>query len=1019
MIKLSHLIIPLIFLATTAFGQKTVSGVVNTTDGDALIGVNIIEQGTGNGTITDLDGSFSLLVSDNSTIVVSYSGFQTQEIEVGNQTSFDIVLEEGAYLDEVVVTALNIGRKKRALAYSVGELDGSSVATAKEVNIGNALAGKVAGVNVSNPATGAGGSSRIVIRGNSNISGNNQPLIVVDGVPINNDNLGSAGMWGGQDWGDGLSSVNADDVESMTVLKGNTAGALYGYRADNGVILITTKKGSKNGGLSVEFNSNFQAETIMDNYDFQTEYGHGLNGAKPTTIEEALAQGLYSWGDQLDGSSVIQFDGQSRPYSAAGNNVNRFYRGGSTFTNSLSLAGGGENHNFRFSFTNLDNVGIIPNSDLERKTFSTNTNISHGRFTAGISGSFVIEGVNNRPRLSDSPGNANYTAWSLPPSINIEDLIGDPNKPGATADGTEYQFNDNVFVTNPYWAAHQFEGNNKKNRIFGSINMGYEFIDGLTLNGKVGIDRFTESRRSLTPYGTAFSTLGQLSESNRNVQETNLEATLNYVKDINETIGINLLIGGNQQRNSNEVLGGGGSNFNVPFLHTLRNLANQSVNYGFSQFQVNSLFGQAEISLNSALYLTVTARQDWFSALTDPNGAETENSTFYPSVGLAYDLANGLELPGVIDFAKVRASWAQVGGATSPYQLGLTYGIVGQGHLGQALGSINNNSVPPLGLVPSTNTELELGFDVRLFKGKVHADLAFYSRETTDGILSASISGASGFGSKTVNVGKITNKGVEAFIEVQPVATKNFGWTIGLNIAHNVNNVESLLTPEDDGEEIRLQESRTRNAYVHLVEGLPYSQVMAFEYERDASGSIMTDENGLPVQGALRSFGTGVHPTTIGINNSFTFGDFGASFLIDMKQGAVIYNATNAYGYFRGLHQETLEGRESGIGAVEAANVEDYYQRIAFGISEEFVQNANFVKLRELIVSYNLPASITEKLPFASGSLSFAGRNLLILSKSTDNIDPESTYTTGNGQGLEMFGVPVTRSFGLNLKLKF
>ena len=844
--------------------QQSISGVVSTSDGDALIGVNILEKGTTNGTITDIDGSYSLSVGNDATLIFSYSGYETQEVAVGNNSTIDIVLNEGAYLDEVVVTALNISRKKRALAYAVGELDGSSVATAKEVNIGNALAGKISGVNVSNPSTGAGGSSRIVIRGNSNISGNNQPLIVVDGVPINSANLGSAGMWGGQDWGDGLSSVNPDDVESMTVLKGNTAGALYGYRADNGVILITTKKGTKRKGIGVEFNSSFQAENIMNNYDFQNEYGHGRNGAKPSTEAEAFAQGLYAWGGRLDGSSVVQFDGVSRPYSDAGNNLNRFYRTGTTFTNSLSLSGGGESHNYRFSFTDLGNKGILPNSDLDRKTLSTNTSGSFGKLTASVSGTFVVEDVNNRPRLSDSPGNANYTAWSLPPSININDMRGDPNKLGANADGTELQFNDNVFVTNPWWAAHQFSASNAKNRIFGNVALGFELIDGLTLGGKIGIDRFVERRTNLTPYGTAYSTLGQLGESNRTVQEVNLEATLNYVKDITDNIGLNLLVGGNQQKNRDESLGASGSNFNVPFLHTIRNLANQSVNYGFSRFQVNSLFGQAEISLNSALYLTLTGRQDWFSALTNPDGSESENSIFYPSVGLSYDLANGLSLPSVVDFAKVRASWAQVGGSTNPYQLGLTYGIQGQGHLGQPLGAITNGSIPPLGLVPSSNTEFEVGADLRFFKGRLHADLAYYTRETTDGILGASISSTSGFGSKTVNVGKITNKGFEAFIEVQPVANNNFTWNIGLNFAHNVNNVESLLTPEDDGEQIRLEESRTRNAYVHLVEGLPYSQVMGFTYERDGSGNISLDENGLPVRGALMPFGTGVHPTTLG-----------------------------------------------------------------------------------------------------------------------------------------------------------
>lgn len=1016
----------MLFFMSLSYAQKTVNGVVKTSDGDPLIGVNVLEKGTGNGTVTDFDGNFSLNVSEGATLELSYTGYQTQEFTVGAQSYFDISLSEGELLDEVVVTALGIERSERALAYSVTEIEGETLTTAREVHVGNALAGKIAGVNVTSPATGPGGSSRIVIRGNNNISGNNQPLIVVDGVPINNDNLGSAGMWGGQDWGDGLSSVNADDIENVTVLKGNTAGALYGYRADNGVILITTKKGKAGQGIGVEFNSNFQAESFIDNFDFQREYGHGRMGIKPSNAEAAFANGLYAWGAPLDGSSVVQFDGVERPYSDAGENLSRFYRTGSTFTNTLSLNGGGQNYNFRLSASNLDNEGIMPNSGLTKRTISTNTSATFGKLTASLSGSFISDATKNRPRLSDSPGNANYTAWSLPASINIDDLKGDPDKLGANEDGTELQFNDNVFVTNPWWATNQFESNNSKNRVFGNFRLAYQLTEGLSIQGKVGMDRFSEQRRSVEPYGTAYTAFGAVNESDRDVQEINLELLLNYKKDFTDNFGLNLFVGGNQQKNYSEQISIRGGNLIVPFLHTAKNGADQSFNYGLSRFQINSLFGSAEFSMASSLYLTVTARQDWFSSLTNPDGSASENSVLYPSVGLAYDLANGLNLPSVVDFAKVRASWASVGGATSPYQLGLLYEVKGQGHpsvndpgSSVPLGGISTNTIPPLGLRPSKNNEFEIGFDTRLFKNKVRLDVAYYNRTTIDGILNASISPTAGYGSKVVNVGEVSNNGVEVLLNVTPVSNSKVNWDLGFNFSHNTNEVVSLLTPESDGESIRLEESRTRSAYVHLVEGLPFSQVMGFPYQRDASGNILLDDaSGLPLGGELMAFGTGVHPTALGIQNSFTFGDLTLGFLIDIRSGAVIYNATNAFGYLRGLHENTLEGRESGLGIIPGEEVENYYSAV-YGISEEFIQDASFGKLRELIVSYNLPKNALSFLPFKGGNISFAARNIAVLWKHTDNIDPESTYTSGNGQGLEMFGVPVTRSYGLNLSLKF
>ncbi len=1018
----NYLLCLLFLLGTmTALAQQRVSGTVTDSDGVPLIGVTVIETGTNNGTVTDLDGNFSLNVSDGGTVTLSYVGYESQTM-VADGSAMNVSLASGVALDEVVVTALGIERDKKAIAYSATEVDGDNFSKARAMNVIQSLSGKVAGVNVASTATGAGGSTRVTIRGNSSISGNNQPLYVVDGVPIDNTNLGSAGMWGGQDWGDGISSLNPDDIESYTILKGNAAAALYGFRASNGVILITTKSGKNRQGIGVEFNTQIRSENIINHLDFQDEYGHGRRGVAPTTQEEALANGLYAWGAPLDGSSVIQFDGESRPYSSVGDNLGRFYRTGTTFSNNLALTGGNEKYNFRFSGAALNNEDVVPNSGLDRYTFTTKTNAQfNDKLSANIGVTYINEGVQNRPRLSDSPGNANYTAWSLPASIDIDDLKGDPDKLGANDEGFELQFNDNVFVTNPWWGTHQFQANSTKNRMIGNVQLRYEFVDGLYARGRVGLDRYNARRTNLTPYGTAFSAFGGMDEQGTEFQELNNELILGYDKDLTDAIGLNIFVGGNQLRNKRETIGGNGNNFSVPFLHTLNNAANRSTIFNFSEFQNNSIFGSAEIAFNRAIYLTATARNDWFSTLTNADNT-SDNDNFYYSVGASAVLSDVLNLPSQIDFAKLRVSYGEVGGvgaAEQPYLLGLNYGIFGQGHEGNPLGGVNNGSVPPIGLTPLTSQEFEVGLDFRLFQNRLGADFAFYNRQTNNDILNAAVSPTSGYGSKVVNIGKMQNVGIELLLYGSPVKTSDFRWDVSFNFAQNNNKVVSLLTDEDDDENIRVEESRTRNAYIEHIEGLPYSQIMGFSYERDEGGNIVFDGDGLPTRGELMPLGTGVHPTSIGINNTLTFKDLSLSFLIDSKSGGYIYAATNAYGYFRGLHRNTLDGRDAGIGDVSAENIEDYYQSIAFNISEEFVEKADFVKLRELVLSYRLKKSLIPKLPFESINIGLAGRNLWLISSSVDNIDPESTYTVGNGQGLEMFGVPQTRSIQLNLGVKF
>ncbi|MEM6376599.1 MAG: SusC/RagA family TonB-linked outer membrane protein, partial [Bacteroidota bacterium] len=685
----------LLLFALPAMAQKTVTGTVIGEDGEGLIGVNVIEAGTTNGMITDIDGKYSITVADDATLEFSMIGYATKTMVVGSQTTINITLEEGVALDEVVVTALGIERDKKALGYSVTEVSGGDFTEAREINVANSLSGKVAGVNVTSTATGAAGSTRVVIRGNSSISGNNQPLYVVDGVPIDNSNLGSAGMWGGQDWGDGIQSINPDDIETMTVLKGNTAAALYGFRAANGVILITTKSGKGKGkGIGIEFNSNFVGESVLDFRDFQTEFGHGANGMRPLDQADATQNGLVSWGERLDGSNVIQFDGVSRPYSSVGSNLDRFYRTGNTFTNTLSITGGNEKMNFRASASNLDNNGVVPNSGLTRRNFTLKANAQLGKkWNATISANYINENVQNRPRLSDSPGNANYTVWTLPASIDVDNLRGGTDKLGAAADGTELKFNDNNFVTNPWWATHQFEANNTRNRLIGNFQLRYDILDNLYIQGRAGLDNWGDRRRNLTPFGTAYSPRGQLQEQQRNFQELNLELIMGYNTQITEDVSLNLIAGGNQLRNGIETLTLSGNNFNIPFLHQVGNLANQSFGFGISEFQVNSVFGQAEVGLWNALYLTGTIRQDWFSTLTQASG-DSDNSKVYGSAGVSLVLSDVVDLPEFISFAKVRSTWAQVGGAVNPYQLSLRYGIIGQGHLGNALGGITSNTIP-------------------------------------------------------------------------------------------------------------------------------------------------------------------------------------------------------------------------------------------------------------------------------------------------------------------------------------
>jgi TonB-linked SusC/RagA family outer membrane protein len=1011
------------FLTGGLNAQVQVTGKVTDEAGAPLPGVNVVVSGTNTGDFTEIDGSYSLPVPQGARLKFSMVGFNTFEATVPPDGKLDVVLREGVQLEQVVVTALGIERDKDALPYAHGELNAEPLTLARETNLGDALTGLVPGVNVSNVGSGPGGSTRIIIRGYHSVSRDNQPLFVVDGIPIDNRTLGSASLWGGQDWGDGLSSLNPDDIEKITVLKGNAAAALYGSRASNGVILITTKRGAARKGIGVEVNSNFTLDQPLTHFDFQQQYGQGWGPWKPGSQDDAFSSNWFNWGPKLDGEPVVQFDGVVRPYAAVKDNFRNFYQNGTTFNNSVALTAGNEQLNWRFGFSHLDNDFIVPNTTFNRKTFT----LAGGgevlkNLTAELTARYIVEEAANRPRMSDSPGNPNFAIAVLPPNVPVEALKG-PNGDGSKADGSELGMNVNPWITNPYWASSRFRTDDSKHRIIGSVHLRYD-LGWLYLQGRIGTDHYNSRRTDLTPPGTVFNPDGGMNEQTLEANETNADFLVGSRHDFPAGFGFDAFVGVNRMQSTYENIGLGGNKFNIAGLETVQNTVNQYNWYGLWRRRVNSVFGSATLHWKHRLYLTFTGRNDWFSTL--PSNA---NNLFYPSVGASFVFSELFQLPAFINYGKVFASWAEVSGDVDPYSLDLTYQLSGQGFQGQPLGVITNNTIPDRALAPSTSREVEVGFDVKFLRSRLGMELSLYNRQTENDIIVSTISNASGFESAYIKEGEIENKGIEGVVSVVPWRSRNWEWNLTFNAARNWNEVTNL---GKDVESIQIDASRTFTAYIHHDVGQPASVIKGFAYKRDDAGNIVFGANGLPLQGDYVMLGNGVHDFTGGINNTFRWRNLSLGVLIDFKTGGEIYSATNAYAYVYGQHKNTLEGRVDGLtgkGVTETGepnavhigydNLLSYYSHIFSNIAEEFVYDADFVKLRQVILTFELPKKWLGNSPIAGISVSAVGRNLALLYSKVPNVDPESTYNNTNAQGLEMFGVPQTRSFGFNLGIKF
>lgn len=1034
------------FLAVTQAQQQITGVVTSSRDGATLPGVNITIKGTSSGTITDFDGAFTLNAAPTDTLVLSYIGYGTREIVVGNQSSLAIALDEDAEtLDEVVVTALGIRKEAKKLGYATSSVNADELTINRSPNFMNALQGKVAGVNISALGTGPAGTSKVRIRGQSSISGQNNPLIVINGVPIDNTNFGtkpnnqasdnSIGVRGGgntSDGGDGLSSINPDDIESMTVLKGAAAAALYGSRAKDGVIMITTKTKGEGKGIGVTYNINYTNETPLDFTDYQYEYGQGENGVRPTTPNPTSGQ--WSFGERFQpGMTQVLFDGVVVPYEPVRNQIRDFFRNGQNVTNTISLSSGSDQGGFNLSLSNLDSKGIVPNNSFNRKTINLGFNYAlSDRLSFGGNVNYSREDNKNPPNIAEQDNTIPVALYNLANSMPL-DVLRDN---AFDANGDEAIYSRFRNRTNPYFTLERQFQNIVRDRIFGNISAKYDILPWLFIQGRVGQDywsrdqdynNFPTGHASRAPAPVGFVN-GVYTQDSRRFREINADVLISASKEFG-IFGIDLTAGGNKMYRRSDLNSVQVTDFVVRDLYTVQNGRVKDPIYSLSERGVNSLYGSAELSFNRQVYLNGTIRNDWFSTLSADN-----RSILYPSVSLSYVFSESFStLPKWLNFGKFRAAFAEVGSDTdvAPYSDVLFYGISANLFGGsQPVGSSNSNTLPNPNLRPMRTSEVEAGFELRMFSNRVNIDFSAYQKITKDQIVSAEISDASGFVNTLINSGESRNRGMEALVTLVPVRTRNFQWEFAFNGSYNITKVLSLLT-DTPGERITVG-THIFNGELRQVVGEEMGQLYGFGFRRDAQGRQVFGANGIPLRTAeLVSFGSALPKWVGGFNNALNYKGFNFSFLIDFKLGNKMMSGTNFNAIRHGLHKMTLEGREGGVvgkgvneqGEINtvASLVQPYWEVVrSQALIEPIIYNGGYWKLRQITAGYDITRFLPASFPIKGARLSFVANNVLILKKWVDNIDPESFgFSSDNLVGLESTGLPTTRGLGFNLNVKF
>jgi TonB-linked SusC/RagA family outer membrane protein len=1026
------------FLQTVQAQSVKITGTVTSNpDGETIPGASITVKGKKTGTTTDNNGKFSITADVNDILNVSYIGYSTKEVTVtASTTTLNIQLDVSANaLSEVVVTALGISKEKKSLGYSVQELKSKDISTAKETNIVNSLAGKIAGVQTTS-SQGDMGSSRIIIRGETSISGYNQPLFVVDGVPV--DNSQNLGTGGSRDFANTISDINSEDIESISVLKGPNAAALYGSRAAAGVILIKTKTGRGQKGLGISVNSNTTFSNLLTLPDYQNSFGQGTSGkfsfvdGKGGGINDGVDE---SWGPALDGRLIPQFDskGVAVPFIAHPDNVKNFFETGYTLNNGIAIAGSGEKQDIRFSYNNLTQGGILPNSSQDKNSLLLNTTYRiTPKLTLNASANYIKSNADNLPATGGKRATGpmlQFTWFGRQVDISKLKNYKDEN-------GNDFNWN-NSYYSNPYFIAYENTVGQKRDRIIGSAELNYKITNALSANFRTGNDYYTDRRKIKIAYGTNGTPFGSYEEDSYTVNENNTEGRLEYIKKISSDFSLDVLAGANIRTSTFEQNNQKATKLAINGLYTLSNSRDPLVSSNvYSKLKTYSYFGSAQLGFRDYAYINVTARNDWDSSLPKPN-----LSYFYPSVNGSLILTEAFDIKNdVLSFAKVRGGWSKVGKATDPYQLKDIYNFTAPFN-GNPQQSANPLALNP-NLLPEITKSAEAGFEVGLFDNRVKLDLSVYNTNSINQILKVDVSSATGYSQKLINGGSMNNKGLEIQLGLTPVKHKDFSWDINLNYSLNRSKVTKL---DKEGRISSYTIGTSGTLDVLAAVGQPYGTFFGTAYQRNAAGQIVVSADGTPVINPSKQILGKFTPNWVGgITNSFTYKNFNLNFLVDARIGGKIFSGTNSTGTYTGVLASTMRGRNTENGGLtytvggttfndgmifdgvladgtknsKIIPAEEYYKATTKA-DEQFVYSASYVKLREVKLSYNIPSQFVKKIGLQDATFSLVGRNLWIIHKDVPNIDPETAFNTGNAQGLEDLTLPTTRSFGFNLNFKF
>lgn len=1055
----------------------TVRGIVTTEeDGEPVIGASVIVKGTSLGTVTDVNGRFELsgLPPSATRLLISYISLMAKEVAIAPQVS--VTLKSDTHLlDEVVVTALGISREKKALGYTAQEVKQNALVQGKDNNLLNSLSGKIAGVRITN-TQGDVGSSRIVIRGETSIAGENQPLFIVDGIPVDNSQLNARSS--GRDFKNAIADLNPEDIKTLTVLKGPNAAALYGARAAHGAIVITTKGGDKRQkGIGITLHSSTQVSFVATLPEFQNLFGQGAGGrfsyvdGKGAGVNDGVDE---SWGPRLDiGLLIPQFDS---PLDADGNrvatswvshpnNVRDYFRMGISTNSGISVARGDDKYQFRVGYNYEKQVSIVPDAGTNKTNISLNTDYHLAKWiVVGATANYIV-----------------YTAPSLPGSATPSGSNVRSNSPmlqflwfGRQVDTNslkaDYTRNWNSsYYDNPFWSASYNTQSQERHRLIGDLHAEFRLTDGLNVRFRTSTDWYNDRRKSKVKWGSAGagSPYGSYAEDAYTVKENNTEVLATYIKQLNKNWGIDALLGFNVRNKQYENNYQAAPRLAVADLYTLTNSRDPLTSSNdFYRLRQYGLYGSIQLDYRRWAFLNITGRNDWSSTLPVDN-----NSYFYPSVTASVLLSEAFGWRSkAVNYLKIRGGWSQVGADANPYQLATVF-TSETAFNGNPLQSSSTIGMNP-NLKPEKTSSIEAGFEAAFWDNRLCLDFTYYKTDSRNQILKLATTAASGYTSQVRNAGHIRNRGYEIQLGAVPIQTsKGFRWNLDLNYGANSSKVVKL---DDEG---LITSYRLYSSGIQILAsvGEAYGTLFGTSYVRDANGNVVVDANGLPkISTTNKTLGKFTPDWTGGISNTFSYRSLSLSFLIDASVGGSIFSNTNKTGKYTGVLANTLSGRdaehgglwyytdamgnnvrlpespsysvssdglyyaqvngqstrvyqdgimvegvtESGSKNEEVVSAEKYYHRI-YSIAEANVYDASYVKLREVALSYRLPRLWTQKLHLQEASVTLTGRNLWTIYKSVPNIDPESALTTGNAQGVEAYSLPTTRSFGVNLSVKF